>query len=138
MVGVICRVHLAARGAAAAEQQGGTAAAGQEQGAGAAEKEQVQEPRCSRKQQRISVEAGNSAPMTIDEIYPCQVCGISECSDMIVCDWCAASAGHLGCLGFTEVPTDSWFCSSTCGSHREAAVAAAKLHARWVLLENLG
>ena len=43
-----------------------------------------------------------SARMTIDQI-PCQVCGIAEGSDMIVCDWCAASAGHLGCLGFTEV-----------------------------------
>jgi hypothetical protein len=70
--------------------------------------------------------------MTIDEI-PCHVCGISEGSDMLICDWCAASAGHLGCLGFTEVPTDSWFCSSTCEVHRDAAVAAAKLHARWVL-----
>jgi hypothetical protein len=88
---------------------------------------------CSnRKQQRVSVEAGDSAAMTIDEI-PCQVCGISEGSDMIVCDWCAASAGHLGCLGFTEVPADSWFCSSTCEGHREAAVAAGAMHGRWVL-----
>ena len=88
---------------------------------------------CSnRKQQRVSVEAGNSAPLTIDDI-PCQVCGISEGSVMIVCDWCAASAGHLGCLGFTEVPADSWFCSSTCGLHREAAAAAGAMHGRWVL-----
>ena len=88
---------------------------------------------CSnRKQQRFSVEAGNSAAMTIDEIL-CQVCGISEGSDMIVCDWCTASAGHLGCLGFTEVPADSWFCSSSCGSHRENAVAAGAMHGRWVL-----
>ena len=81
---------------------------------------------CSnKKQQRISVEAGDSgAPVTIDEIL-CQVCGIAEGADMIVCDWCAASAGHLGCLGFTEVPADSWFCSSTCEVHREAAAAAA-------------
>ena len=48
---------------------------------------------------------------------------------MLVCDWCANSAGHIDCLGFSEVPSDSWFCSSTC----EAATAAAKLHARWVL-----
>ena len=88
---------------------------------------------CSnRKQQRISVEAGDSTAMTIDEI-PCQVCGISEGSDMLICDWCAASAGHLGCLGFTEVPTDSWFCSSTCEVHRDAAVAAGAMHGRWVL-----
>jgi hypothetical protein len=88
---------------------------------------------CSnKKQQRVSVEAGDSAAMTIDEI-PCQVCGISEGSDMLICDWCAASAGHLGCLGFTEVPADSWFCSSTCEVNREVAAAAAKLHARWVL-----
>ena len=86
----------------------------------------------NRKQQRVSVEAGDSAAMTIDEI-PCQVCGISEGSDMIVCDWCAAFAGHLGCLGFTEVPADSWFCSSTCEGHREAAVAAGAMHGRWVL-----
>jgi hypothetical protein len=77
---------------------------------------------CSnKKQQRISVEAGDSAPISIDDI-PCQICGISEVADMIVCDWCAASAGHLGCLGFTEVPADSWFCSSICGGHRETAV----------------
>ena len=88
---------------------------------------------CSnRKQQRLSVEAGDSAATTIDDI-PCQVCGISEGSDMLVCDWCAASAGHLGCLGFTEVPADSWFCSSICGGHREAAVAAGAMHGRWVL-----
>jgi hypothetical protein len=85
---------------------------------------------CSNRK-RTALEAENQ-PMTIDEI-PCHVCGISEGSDMIVCDWCAASAGHLGCLGFTEVPADSWFCSSTCEVHREAAAAAAKLHARWVL-----
>ena len=86
----------------------------------------------SKKQQRTAVEAGDSAPMTIVDI-PCQVCGISEGAQMLVCDWCAASAGHIGCLGFTEVPADSWFCSSTCGGHRETAVTAAKLHARWVL-----
>ena len=56
----------------------------------------------NRKQRRVSVEVGDSAPMTIDEI-PCQVCGISEGSDLLVCDWCAASAGHICCLGFTEV-----------------------------------
>ena len=88
---------------------------------------------CSnKKQQRLSVEAGDSAPMTIDDL-PCQVCGISEGSDMLVCDWCASSAGHLGCMGFTEVPADSWFCSSSCGAHREAAVAAGAMHGRWVL-----
>jgi hypothetical protein len=70
--------------------------------------------------------------MTIDDI-PCQVCGISEGAQMIVCDWCAASAGQFGCLGFTEVPADSWFCSSTCGGHREVAVAAGAMHGRWVL-----
>ena len=85
----------------------------------------------NRKQQRVSVEAGDSAPMTIDDI-PCQVCGISEGTQMIVCDWCANSAGHIDCLGFSEVPADSWLCSSTCEVHREAATAA-KLHARWVL-----
>ena len=96
-------------------------------------KRKAPESSCSnRKQQRVSVEAGDSAPVSIDDI-PCQICGISQGSDMIVCDWCAASAGHLGCLGFTEVPSDSWFCSSTCGGHREAAVAAGAMHGRWVL-----
>ena len=87
---------------------------------------------CSkRKQQRMAVEAGRE-PMTIDEI-PCQVCGVSEGLDMIVCDWCAASSGHLGCLDFTEVPADSWFCSRDCGGNREAAVVAGEMHGRWVL-----
>ena len=87
---------------------------------------------CSnRNQQRTALEAENQ-PMTIDDI-PCLVCGISEGEQMIVCDWCANSAGHIGCLGFTEVPADSWFCCSTCEVHREAAVASGAMHGRWVL-----
>ena len=87
------------------------------------------------KRQRSCIEdgSGDEQPlMTIDDL-PCRICGDSQGSDMLVCDWCAASAGHLGCLGFSEVPTDVWLCSSKCEAHREAAVAAGKLHGRWVL-----
>jgi hypothetical protein len=70
--------------------------------------------------------------MTVDEL-PCQVCGISEGSDMLVCGWCGSGAGHLECLGLAEVPEGVWCCGSMCAEHKGEAEAAAELAAPQLL-----
>jgi len=92
----------------------------------------------SSKRRRVDLKPLNAGePMTIDDL-PCLVCGISEGSHVLVCDWCCRGAGHLGCLGLAEVPEAVWCCSSKCEQHREEAQAAADLHGRWVVGEFQG
>jgi hypothetical protein len=92
----------------------------------------------SKKRQRgESLLEDDGEPMTIDQL-PCKVCGNSDGSDMLVCDWCESCAGHLGCLGLAEVPEGVWCCSSKCEEHRGDAQAAADLHGRWVVGEFQG
>jgi len=83
---------------------------------------------CRSKKQKTSVE--------IDSL-PCEVCGGVEVSgEMLVCDWCAACAGHMSCLGFASVPgAEVWFCKHCSGSpqNRQLAQEAADLHGRWVV-----
>jgi hypothetical protein len=125
---------LAATTGGVGQQQQGLAAAAEGQAALAAEGqlEEVQGGSgSSSKKQRVGLEDAGE-PMTIDEL-PCNVCGNSDGSDTLVCDWCCSGAGHLGCLGLAEVPSGVWCCSSKCEEHRADAQAAADLHGRWVL-----